>query len=159
MIIAIGGISTVPQYLTERTMIQQNSHIGYPLHSEPLSRTVQVVIADDFAPMCQSLKRFLSAIDGVTLLGMAHDGMGAVELCLKTHPDVIFLDISMPKLNGIDVAYMLRERCPEVRVIALIGFEDAHLRTAMLRAGAVSCVAKYASFEQLHEALVEALKV
>jgi two-component system, LytTR family, response regulator len=89
--------------------------------------TLRVLLADDEAPARRKLARFLEAHDDVELVGQAANGIDAVDLIAMTKPDVVFLDIHMPDLDGLGVAeaMLARERPPR------IVFVTAHDRYAV----------------------------
>ena len=97
---------------------------------------IRVLIADDHAVVRQGLRTFLDLQADIDVLGEAADGEEAVAVAAEHAPDVILLDLVMPRLDGIGALRRLRETAPAARVIVLTSFgEDERLFTA-LRAGA-----------------------
>jgi DNA-binding NarL/FixJ family response regulator len=97
---------------------------------------IRVLIADDHAVVRQGLRTFLDLQADIDVVGEAADGEEAVALAAEHAPDVILLDLVMPRLDGIGALRRLRETAPAARVIVLTSFgEDERLFTA-LRAGA-----------------------
>ncbi len=111
--------------------------------------SVRVVVADDQAVVRDGLVLLLSASDDIEVVGAAADGEEAVQLVLRTRPDVALLDLRMPKLTGDQVTEALAREAPEVRVLVLTTFADDDAILPALRAGAVGYLTKDASSEQL----------
>jgi len=99
-----------------------------------------VVIADDQVFMLQTV---MSVLEGVfNVVGIAEDGVRAVELVHELAPDIVILDISMPGMNGIEAALLLKnEGCP-AKIVFLSAHEDRDFVDAALCAGAVAYVVK-----------------
>ena len=118
-----------------------------------MSEPIRVVLADDQAVVRDGLVLLLSASDGVQVVGAAADGDEAVALVLAERPDVALLDLRMPKRTGAEVAGVLAEQAPEVRVLVLTTFADDDAILPALRAGAAGYLTKDASGEQLLAAI------
>lgn len=82
------------------------------------------------------------ALSDLELVGEAADGHEAVELTLAVQPDVVLMDITMPRLNGIEATRAIRAKRPEVRVIGLSMHEDPRLTEMMCEAGAAAYLNK-----------------
>jgi DNA-binding NarL/FixJ family response regulator len=93
----------------------------------------RVLLADDHALVRQGLKAILER-EGLQVVGEASDGHEAMRLASKTQPDVAILDISMPVLNGIDVAREMRKSSPKTRIILLTQHVEDQYVTEALRA-------------------------
>jgi DNA-binding NarL/FixJ family response regulator len=103
---------------------------------------IRVLIADDHAVVRQGLRTFLDLQDDVEVVAEAADGEEAVAAAIQLTPDVILLDLAMPKLDGVAALRQLRESAPGSRVIVLTSFgEDERLFIA-LRAGAAGYLLK-----------------
>lgn len=89
----------------------------------------------------------------ILVVGLAADGQEAVELALKLRPDVVVLDVSMPRLSGIEAARQIVAALPETRVIGLTMFEDQERHEALHAAGAVQCLTKGRSSSHLVTAI------
>lgn len=100
---------------------------------EPLT-ALRVTLADDNAPVRRSLKALLER-EGFTVVGEADDGEQAVTLAHRHRPDVILLDLSMPRLNGIEAARRIHEAIPGARTIILTVHRDYHYVVQALEAG------------------------
>ncbi len=80
--------------------------------------TIRVLLVDDHAMMRDGLKGLLEAA-GISVVGAAGDGREALQRALELKPDVVVMDISMPDMNGIEAARLLRDKCHETRVVML----------------------------------------
>jgi DNA-binding NarL/FixJ family response regulator len=104
--------------------------------------TIRVAIADDHAVVRQGLRTFLELQDEIEVVGEAADGEEAVALVEETAPDVVLLDLVMPRLHGIEAIRVLRERCPATRILVLTSFADDHTVLPAVRAGAAGYLLK-----------------
>lgn len=102
----------------------------------------RVVIVDDQQLMLQALKVFVDQADDMTVVGEAHNGLEAVDICAQLHPDVVLMDLQMPKLNGIDATRKIVSSYPGIKVIAVTTFAGAEAVVPALRAGAVGYLLK-----------------
>jgi NarL family two-component system response regulator LiaR len=111
------------------------------------------MIVDDHAVVRSGLAAFLLAFDDLELVGEAGGGEEAVQLCPQVQPDVVLMDLVMPKMDGATATRAIRERCPEVQVIALTSFKEEELVQGVLQAGAISYLLKNVSADELVSAI------
>jgi DNA-binding NarL/FixJ family response regulator len=112
---------------------------------------LRVMLADDHATVREGLKLLVNAEDDMEVVGEAGDGLEAVERARALLPDVLVMDISMPRLNGLKATEKLKEVCPQVKVLTLSRHADDGYIQQLLRAGASGYVLKQsASTELLH---------
>lgn len=111
------------------------------------------MIVDDHAMVRTGLATFLEVSDGLDLVGQATSGQEAIELCERFQPDVILMDLVMPKMDGVTATRIIRERWPQVQVIALTSFQEKELVQDALEAGAISYLLKNVSMADLTEAV------
>jgi DNA-binding NarL/FixJ family response regulator len=126
-------------------------------HDQPAERDrapVRVLLADDQRLVRESLGTLLGLLDGIELLATAADGEEAIALCDEHHPEVVLMDLRMPRLDGIEAMRHLREHNPEVRVIALTTYADDESVLSALRAGARGYLTKDASGEDIRAAIL-----
>ena len=119
--------------------------------SEP--GTIRVMIVDDHAMVRTGLATFMEVSDDLDLVGQATNGQEAVELCEQSQPDVILMDLVMPEMDGVTATRIIRERWPQVQVIALTSFQEKELVQDALQAGAISYLLKNVSMDDLTEAV------
>lgn len=99
-----------------------------------LDDQIEVVVADDEIDIRLLLKLQLRQF-GISVVGEAVDGMEAVEVCEATRPDVIILDLLMPRTSGFEAIPLLQERCPDVKIIAYSAVAGDFARNEMDRYG------------------------
>jgi DNA-binding NarL/FixJ family response regulator len=114
---------------------------------------IRVVIADDHAVVRQGLRTFLELHDDVEVVGEAGDGEAAIEAVLALAPDVVLLDLVMPRVDGVAAIERLRERGSPARVIVLTSFLDEDKVLPALRAGAAGYLLKDAEPAELLRAI------
>jgi len=107
-----------------------------------ISPPIRVLLADDHRLFRESLARLLSGATGISVVGLAEDGEDAVRQTAAMRPDVVLMDIVMPRLDGIHATARIVEAQPEVRVVMLAAERADELVVESLRAGAVGFIAK-----------------
>ena len=115
---------------------------------------IRVLLADDQRLVRESLGILLGLLGGIELVATASDGEEALALAAEHHPQVVLMDIRMPRLDGIEATRRLRERCPDVRVISLTTYADDESVLGALRAGARGYLTKDASGEEIRAAIL-----
>ncbi|MBV9416031.1 MAG: response regulator transcription factor [Solirubrobacterales bacterium] len=115
---------------------------------------VRVLLADDQRLVRESLATLLGLLDAVELVATASDGEEALELSAEHDPDVVLMDLRMPRMDGIEATSRLRERQPGVRVIALTTYADDESVLGALRAGARGYLTKDASSQDIQHAIL-----
>lgn len=114
------------------------------------------MIVDDHAVVRSGLSAFIMAYDDLAYVGEASDGAEAVEKCLALRPDVVLMDLMMPRIDGAEATRRIKEACPHVQVIALTSYKEEDLVQAALKAGAISYLLKNVSAADLAQAIREA---
>ena len=114
---------------------------------------IRVVIADDQALLRHSLALIITGAEGLTVVGEAEDGAGAIELARAIAPDVVLMDIRMPGLDGISATRAITTALPRTRVLVLSMLELDEYVDGALRAGASGFLLKDVRPEQLIEAI------
>jgi DNA-binding NarL/FixJ family response regulator len=112
------------------------------LRWEFLAMSIRVAIADDHAVVRQGLRTFLELQDGMDVVGEAADGEEAVALVERTAPDVLLLDLVMPRVDGLEAIRRIRECAPATRILVLTSFADDRTVLPAVRAGAAGYLLK-----------------
>jgi two-component system response regulator NreC len=110
---------------------------------------LRILLADDQGVVRRGMRALLETEPGVEIVGEASDGQEALRLCDSTAPDLVILDVAMPRLNGIDVAAQARKRRPDLRVIVLSMHSDESYIVRALSAGARGYLLKEATDDDL----------
>jgi len=113
------------------------------------NRIVRVLIADDHTLVRESLVGLLQSEGDVLVVAQASDGLETVEKAIATRPDVVVTDISMPRLNGIEVVRRLREALPETRVLVLTMHQEDEYVLQAVRVGAAGYMVKDSAASEL----------
>ena len=116
-------------------------------------RPIRVLLVDDHEIVRRGLAVFLDGYDDMELVGQAENGEEAVALCRELEPDVVLMDLMMPKMDGPTAIREIREHAPNVKVVALTTFRDKELVHETLQAGAVGYLYKDASVDELADAI------
>jgi len=114
---------------------------------------VRVLIADDQKIVREGLVSLLSLLPGIDVVGAATDGDDAVRQALALRPDVVLMDLNMPRCNGVEATEQLRDRQPGTRVVVLTTYADDDWVFAALQAGARGFLTKDAGAEEIHRAI------
>lgn len=110
---------------------------------------IRLVIADDQRLLRQTFGQVLGSDPEIEVVGYAADGREALLRCVELAPDVVLLDVSMPELDGLAAARLIRERAPGIRVVMLTMHKDQHRVREAVRAGVDAYVLKNASPAEL----------
>lgn len=123
----------------------------------PYTRTdewgVKVLLVDDHAPIRASLRQLLELRPGYEVVGEGSNGQEAVAAVEAHEPDVVLMDMNMPVMNGVEATREIKERHPDVKVLALTAFGDMSLVSASIKAGASGYLLKGGSSEELLNSL------
>jgi NarL family two-component system response regulator LiaR len=114
---------------------------------------IRVVLVDDHAVVREGLRTFLELQDGISVVGEAGDGSEGVAAAERLRPDVVLMDLVMPRLDGVGAMRELRRRVPEARVIVLTSFTDEEKLLPALQAGAAGYLLKNAEPAELARAV------
>ncbi|GAA4253372.1 response regulator transcription factor [Dactylosporangium darangshiense] len=115
--------------------------------------SIRVVVADDQTAVREGLAVMLGLLDDVEVVGEAADGEQAIELVERHRPDVVLMDLRMPRRDGVEATGVIRERHPQTRVVVLTTFADDEHILAALRAGALGYLTKDAGRVQIAQAV------
>ena len=103
---------------------------------------LRILLADDHEAFRQRVRKLLRNTPGIELVGEAENGEEAVRLTAELKPDIVIMDVVMPRLNGLEATRRIRREFPSVEVIALTLHGDSGFRRAMLNAGASTYLLK-----------------
>lgn len=118
--------------------VPRNDALSSPCHKEGRIEKIRIVLVDDHAVMRQGLVSLLREEKDMEVVGEAGDGVAAIEIVRQALPDVVLMDVSLPKLSGVEATRIICSELPKVKVIALSMFAEADLGVAMRRAGATA---------------------
>jgi DNA-binding NarL/FixJ family response regulator len=116
-------------------------------------RNTRVLLADNHPIVRAGIRSALEKIDGVEVVGEANDGREAVELVKEVKPQVVFMDITMPVLNGLDATERINKAAPNVRIIILSRHENEEYFWGALKRGASGYLLKRAALAELEAAI------
>ena len=114
---------------------------------------IRVAVVDDQAIVRDGLVTVLGLLDGIEVVGEAEDGLAAIELVASAHPDVVLMDLRMPRLDGAAATRRIVEEHPDTAVLVLTTFADDESIAAALGAGARGYLTKDAGRQQLEAAV------
>mgnify|MGYP001822513994 CR=1 FL=1 len=114
---------------------------------------IRVLIVDDHSMVRTGLATFIRVNPDLDLVGEARNGQEALELCARLEPDVVLMDLIMPRMDGVAATRAIRDRWPRTQVVALTSFKDKDLVEDALHAGAISYLLKDVSVDDLAQAI------
>jgi DNA-binding NarL/FixJ family response regulator len=117
-----------------------------------MSKT-RVLIADDHALVREGISALLRFFDDIEVVGEASDGIEAIERARELKPDIILMDIGMPRLGGLEATIELRKTDPDIKIIILTQYEDREYISRFLKAGVSGYLLKKAVGSELVNAL------
>lgn len=122
-----------------------------------MPKKTRILIADDHDVVRSGLRALLHSFPDFAVIAEAADGEEAVQLARERKPDVILMDISMPRLDGIEATTQIMEQQPDARVVILSVHEDEEYIRRILKAGARGYVLKNARRKEIAQAIRSAL--
>ncbi|MBA3327438.1 MAG: response regulator transcription factor [Solirubrobacterales bacterium] len=114
---------------------------------------IRVLLADDHGVIRDGLGRLISALDDVELVGVAADGQEAVDRCHEAEPDVVLMDLDMPRVDGIEATQRILADRPGTAVIVLTSFSDQPRILGALEAGACGYLLKDVAADEVAEGI------
>jgi len=114
---------------------------------------IRILIADDHAVVREGTRRILEQELDIEVVGEAGDGEEAVNLATSLKPDVVIMDISMPKMDGIEATRLIKAACPTISVLALSAYDDDQFVFSLLEAGAAGYLLKSVRGRELLDAI------
>ncbi len=116
----------------------------------------RVLVVDDAEDLRMLLRLRIDRLEGFEVVGEAGDGVAAVEQARALQPDLVLLDLAMPRMDGLEALPLIREAVPGVRVVVLSGFNQGTMADEARAAGADHYVVKGGSLRELFD-VVDAL--
>jgi two-component system, NarL family, response regulator LiaR len=117
------------------------------------NQCIRVMIVDDHAVVRSGLSTFLMTCEDMELVGEASSGQQALDLCWRVKPDVVLMDLVMSGMDGATATRLIREKYPEIQVIALTSFKEPDLVQGALKAGAIGYLLKDVTADELANAI------
>lgn len=118
-----------------------------------MSNLIRVMFVDDHAVVRRGLRFFLLGFSDMELVAEAASGEEALRLCAELQPDVILMDMVMPGMDGATAIHAIRDRYPQIQIVALTSFPEEDLVQKALQAGAIGYLLKDVSADELAEAI------
>ena len=117
------------------------------------SKRIRVMLVDDHTMVRRGLATFLRVHDDLQLAGEAESGEDAIRLCAEVQPDVVLMDLVLPKMDGAAATRAIRQKFPQVQVLALTSFKEGELIKSALEAGAIGYLLKDVTADDLARAI------
>jgi two-component system, NarL family, response regulator LiaR len=119
---------------------------------------IRLLICDDQDIVCEGLRAMLVPIPQIEVVGVAKNGMEAVDQVRRLHPDLVLMDLKMPRMNGIQATKAICEQYPEVRVLILTTYDADEWVINAIRNGASGYLLKDTPQEELVKAILNSIK-
>lgn len=123
----------------------------------PEREPAQLVLVDDHHPFRAGLRDMLDDVPGLEIIGEAADGREAIELCRRVQPDLVLMDLRMPRMDGLAATQAIKEECPKAIVLVMTMHENPDYLLQALRAGAAGYILKDATYDEVVSAIREVL--
>ena len=117
----------------------------------------RILIVDDHPLFRGALRRVLREEPDLEILGESENGLEALEMCQRLGPDLVLMDVSMPKMDGLEATYAIKREFPQTVVLVMTASEEPNHLAKALRAGAAGYVLKTAPPQQIIDAICGAL--
>ena len=119
------------------------------------NEVIKVLLVDDHRILREGLRALLSEQPGLVVVGDASDGEAALAMIAESHPDVVVMDMVMPRMSGLEATSLIRKRHPQVRVLILSMYDDDEYVQRVIQAGASGYVLKGVAADDLVLAIRE----
>jgi DNA-binding NarL/FixJ family response regulator len=114
---------------------------------------VKVLLVDDQAQLRDWVQSFLDEEADIEVVAVASDSWSAVNCAVQTAPSVVVIEVGLPGVSGVQTARLIKEQCPEAKILALSNYNEERIVNSMLKAGASGFVPKTRAFEDLAPAI------
>jgi DNA-binding NarL/FixJ family response regulator len=122
------------------------------------AQKIRLLICDDQAIVCEGLLAMLAPIPQIEVVGVANNGIEAIDLTRRVRPDLVLMDLKMPKMNGIQATKAIHEQFPEVRVLVLTTYDADEWVINAIRNGAAGYLLKDTPQEDLVKAITNTVR-
>jgi DNA-binding NarL/FixJ family response regulator len=123
------------------------------MDTDTTQRPIRVLIADDQALIREGLELLLGLSPGITVVGTANDGDEAIRVAAERAPDVVLMDLRMPRCDGVEATRRIVRNYPSTRVVVLTTYADDESIFSALEAGAMGYLTKDAGAREIQEAI------
>ena len=127
---------------------------GTPLE---LSKKKRILVVDDNSRIREGLRSFLSSHQGFDIVGEAGDGLEAIQSVDRLLPDLVLMDVSMPRMNGMEATRLIKKKWPKTKILALTLHKIDEYITATLKAGADGYILKDSIYGELIQSIEDTL--
>lgn len=119
---------------------------------------IRLLICDDQAIVCEGLRAMLLPIPQIDVVGVANNGIEAIDLTRRFQPDLVLMDLKMPKMNGIQATKVIHEQFPGVRILVLTTYDADEWVINAIRSGATGYLLKDTPQEELVKAITNTVR-
>lgn len=114
---------------------------------------IRLIIVDDYPVVLTGLETMLTSHSEIDLIGVADNGLAAVELAIKLHPQVVLMNVAMPIMDGIEATQRIKKHSPDINVLIFSGLSSHDKVTPAINAGAIGYILKDSTEENLVSAI------
>ncbi len=119
-----------------------------------MNEKIKILLADDHSILTDGLKMIIEKWNEFDLVGIAEDGLEAVLLCEERQPDIVIMDMQMPRLSGAEAIIRIKKRLPDVKVLVFTTFDDSETVLQAMEAGCDGFLLKVIDADKLRSALL-----
>jgi DNA-binding NarL/FixJ family response regulator len=114
---------------------------------------VRIIIADDHELVREVMRSILNSEPDLRIIDEAKDGQESIDLCRLQRPELVLMDVRMPKMNGLEATQTIKEELPTTKVLIMSAYEDPFFVSRAVRAGADGYVRKLSLVQELVDAI------